>query len=36
VAIHAHSQKKEEEIPKKKKVCYSDKFLVEATLTPPR
>jgi hypothetical protein len=32
----AHSQKKEEELQKKKKPRYSDKFLVAATLTPPR
>jgi hypothetical protein len=30
----AHSQKKEE-LQKKKKPRYSDKFLIAATLTPP-
>jgi hypothetical protein len=34
--MDAHSQKKEEKLQKKKKARYSDKFLVAATLTPPR
>jgi hypothetical protein len=33
--MDAHNQKKEE-LQKKEKPCYSDKFLVAATLTPPR
>jgi hypothetical protein len=37
VAIRMHTTKKEEEeLQKKKKARYSDKFLVAATLTPPR
>jgi hypothetical protein len=31
-----HAAKKEEELQKKEKPRYSDKFLVAATLTPPR
>jgi hypothetical protein len=31
-----HKTKKEEELHKKKKARYSDKFLVASTLTPPR
>jgi hypothetical protein len=36
VAIRMHTAKKRRELQKKKKARYSDKFLVAATLTPPR
>jgi hypothetical protein len=37
VAIQMHTAKKEEEeLHKKKKPHYSDKFLIASTLTPPR